>query len=305
MSEIAAASFRALGTTATLFTTGPDHLPASLHLLREELVAIDRSCSRFRADSELSRVNSAKGRPQRVSELFIDSLEAALRAARATDGLVDPTVGRAIRVLGYDRDFDAMRPAQSRPPARTVIPGWRAVTVDRANRRVRLPPGIELDLGATAKAFAADRAARQIEATLGAGVLVNLGGDIAVAGEVPAGRWRVRVTDDHSDHAALGETIGIAVGGLATSSTTVRRWRTGGLEAHHIVDPRRGSSAAVVWRTASVAAASCVDANTASTAAIIRGDEAPGWLNGLRLPSRLVHRDGRVLRVGGWPEGSG
>jgi thiamine biosynthesis lipoprotein len=135
--------------------------------------------------------------------------------------------------------------------------------------------------------------------------LVNLGGDVAVAGEAPAGGWRIRISDDHRDHTGPdAETVSIRAGGLATSSTTLRRWSAGGELVHHIVDPRRGFSAAVVWRTASVAAASCVDANTASTAAIVSGHDAPAWLNRLRLPSRLVSRCGRVLRVGGWPEGA-
>ena len=305
MSEVASASFEALGTTAALFTTDPDLLTVSRQLLEEELAAIDRSCSRFRADSELSRVNAAEGRPVRASELFIEAVEVALKAARVTDGLVDPTVGRTMRAIGYDRDFESISASPSPPASGAVVPGWQTIQIDRPNSCVRLSPGVELDLGATAKALAADRAAKRIEAALGTGVLVNLGGDVAVAGEAPAGGWRIRISDDHRDHTGPhAETVSISAGGLATSSTTLRRWSAGGELVHHIVDPRRGFSAAVVWRTASVAAASCVDANTASTAAIVSGHDAPAWLDRLRLPSRLVSRRGRVLRVGGWPEGA-
>jgi thiamine biosynthesis lipoprotein len=112
----------------------------------------------------------------------------------------------------------------------------------------------------------------------------------------------VRVTDDHaSGPEADGQTVLVQSGGLATSSTTVRRWARGGQELHHVLDPRTGRPAEEVWRTVSVAAASCVDANIASTAAIIRGERAPAWLESLGLPARLVLPEGSVVRVGGWP----
>ena len=165
-----------------------------------------------------------------------------------------------------------------------------------------LPAGVALDLGATAKALAADRAARAARHAAGCGVLVSLGGDIAVAGPAPGDGWAIRVTEDHAaPESAAGQTITIRSGGLATSGTTVRRWRAQGAERHHILDPRSGRPAAVVWRTASVAAASCVDANTASTAAIVRGADAAPWLLRHRLPARLVSAHGRVLLLGGWP----
>jgi thiamine biosynthesis lipoprotein len=165
---------------------------------------------------------------------------------------------------------------------------------------VRLPAGIRLDLGATAKALAADRAAAAAaRAGGGAGVLVSLGGDIALGGPAPAAGWAVHVAEDHrAGPDAPGQTIALRSGGLATSSTTVRRWGPG---AHHIIDPATGLPAGGCWRTASVAAGSCVDANIASTAAIVRGASAAAWLAEWRMPARLVGRDGAVLAVAGWP----
>jgi thiamine biosynthesis lipoprotein len=90
-------------------------------------------------------------------------------------------------------------------------------------------------------------------------------------------------------------------GGLATSSTTVRRWRRGNVDLHHIVDPRTGLPARTCWRTVTVGAGSCVDANAAATAAIVWGEPAPGWLAGRGLPARLVRACGSVVTVGGWP----
>jgi FAD:protein FMN transferase len=303
-------SFGVFGTTATLLVSEPGRMADARAIADAELAAVDRACSRFRPDSELSRLNAAGGADGAVSELFADLLEAALRAAGLTDGDVDPTCGQALEEIGYDRDFALVRAAGARPsrpgPEAGRVPGWRSVRLDRERRRVRLENGARLDLGATAKAWAADRCAQVIAARTGAGVLVSLGGDIAVAGPPPADGWRVRVTDDHAAGPdAPGQTVSIRSGGLATSSTTVRTWDAGGRRVHHIIDPATGEPAASCWRTVSVAAGSCVDANTASTAAIIRSEAAVRWLDDAGLPARLVRKDGTAATTAGWPADPG
>jgi thiamine biosynthesis lipoprotein len=289
----ASATWIALGTSAAVVVANREALDAARAAVEAELRAIDAACSRFRADSELNRLNHANGRPTRVSPLLAEAVVVALRAARLTGGAVDPTVGGAVIAAGYDRDFAALRPP-AQTPAPVRVPGWRVVRVD--GRTIHMPAGVTLDLGATAKALAADRAARAAAAAAGGGVLVNLGGDLATAGPAPERGWRVRVTDDHAAGEG-GQVVEVAGGGLATSSTTVRRWATG----HHIVDPATGAPAAAPWRTVSVAAATCVDANTASTAAIVLGAAARDWLAERGLPARLCARDGAVTRVAGWP----
>jgi thiamine biosynthesis lipoprotein len=213
--------------------------------------------------------------------------------------------------LGYDRTFAqvaAWRPEDTgsatapRPAA-----GWRTVRWDPVLRLLRLPAGTTLDLGATAKALAADRAARRAAAAVGCGVLVNLGGDLSAAGEPPDGGWRVAIADDHAapDAGPGRPVVSIRDGGLATSGTTVRAWRRGGRTLHHIVDPATGDVPPAVWRTVSVAAGSCVDANTATTAALVLGERAPDWLRGTGLAARLVRVDGSVLCLGAWPADGG
>ena len=300
----ASARWRALGTSVVVIATQPRELTDAAARVHDVLDQVDEACSRFRDDSELCRVNAAGGSRVTVSRLFVRATRCALRAARLTDGDLDPTIGSSLRAAGYDRDFAAVRAGG---PVRFVrAGGWKRIELDDAHSTVRVPAGVELDYGATAKALAADVAAASAAEGLAGGVLVSLGGDIATAGEPPDGGWAVRVTDDHSSRTpGEGQTIALRSGGLATSSTTVRRWRRGSSELNHILDPQTGAPAEVCWRTVSVAAACCVDANIASTAAIVRGERAADWLEGLRLPARLVAADGEVTLVAGWPAPEG
>jgi thiamine biosynthesis lipoprotein len=296
------ADLAALGSTALLWTTDDAALADATTELVRELEAVDRACSRFRDDSELMRLNRAEGKPFAPGPYLFGAVQVALRAAAATGGLVDPTIGRGLRLAGYDRTFTIIGWRNQGTVRFVPAAGWRLVELDEHRRSIRIPAGVELDLGATAKALAADRAARAAAERTGAGILVSLGGDIAIAGSAPRGGWPVRIADDH--RASLdgpGPVVALESGGLATSSVTVRRWRVGEQDLHHILDPRTGRPTASCWRTASVAAASCVDANTASTAAVLLGEAAPGWLAERRLPARLVDVSGKVVCIGEWP----
>jgi FAD:protein FMN transferase len=303
--EPSSSTFRAIGTTVSVLTVDPEALAAAEALLRLQLAELDEACSRFRPGSELSLVHRSGGRPVLVSRLLADLVQASLDGARLTDGSVDPTVGNAVICLGYDRDFDAL-PALGQalgdaPPV--PAPGWSCIELDVANRLLRIPQGVRLDLGSSAKAFAADRAARDIAADLGTGVLVNLGGDVAVAGAPPPDGWRVGISMSASDHREHSQvTVCIRSGGLASSGTTVRAWRRGERRLHHIVDPRTGDVADEYWHLATVAAGSCLVANAASTATIVNGYGAGHWLCEMALPARLVCSDGKVLVLNGWPQ---
>jgi thiamine biosynthesis lipoprotein len=284
-------------------TNEPD-LASAKAAVDEVVQAVDLAASRFRDDSELSRLNAMPGRKTAISPLLAKLLGAALRGARITGGAVDPTIGSAIKLAGYEADF-AQVPADGSAITLTVsrVPGWQAIYFDQASRTVLIPPGVEIDLGATAKALASDLAATAALKAIGdGGVLVSLGGDIAVAGNPPPDGWPVQTSEDSGAAiSAAEETISIQTGGIATSSTTVRRWTRGGVVLHHIIDPATGLPSDSPWRTATVVAATCLDANIASTAAIVMGVKAVAWLEAHRLPARLVERDGAVHRVSGWP----
>ena len=308
----ATADWRAWTCHVRLAVTDGGALDEARGLLTAWLADVDRAASRFRPDSGLTAVVRAGGDWVDTGPLLTELLAVALRAARRTDGAVDPTVGGSLAGLGYDRTSGrrgrrgiALLDDAEAPLLPVPAPGWSAVELDRAGCRVRVAPGVRLDLGATAKAWTADAAAADIAGRTGVGCLVSIGGDLAVAGPAPAGGWRVRVEDvtGRPGDAPSGSwaVVTITDGGLATSSTAARRWRRAGVPVHHLVDPRTGMPAPPDWRTVSVAAASCVDANTVSTAAVVRGRDALPWLRAIGLPARLVSGEGRVLTLGGWP----
>jgi thiamine biosynthesis lipoprotein len=306
-----AAEWPAIGTTASVVVTDPAYLEAARHIVVDELAQLDLACSRFRSDSEVARLATRGNAWTAVGDVFADVLACALDVARVTDGDVDPTMGTDMNRLGYDRDFGEIQHVAAVGSDIAVLPltyrlvyrpTWHDVEFDHAKRRVRVPAGLVLDLGATAKAWCADRCAARIHRELGVGVLVSLGGDIATAGTGPDGGWVVRVQDlpdtTTGPHAVVVLRDGCAV---ATSSTISRTWQRGASRLHHILDPATRRPAAPIWRTVTAVAGSCVDANAATTAAIVRGRAAEPWLASRSVAARLVDHEGRVHTLGGWP----
>lgn len=298
-----ATTFEALGTTVFLAVSDPASLPRARQLAEEVLTDVDQVCSRFRDDSDLTRVNEHPGRWVAVDPLLVAAVEVAVAAARATDGLVHPLLGRPLVELGYDRDFRLLTllpragdPVEllDEPPG---LSAWEEIGLDPLGA-VRIPEGTALDLGATGKAWSADLIGAALEAHLDEPAVVSVGGDLRVAnpGAVP---WPVTVSEHPGTSAET--TVAVGRGGLATSSTQVRRWTSAGVRRHHVLDPRTGLPAREVWRTVTAIGATCTAANTASTAAIVLGEQAPGWLAEHRVSARLVAADGDIRTVGDWP----
>ena len=298
----------ALGTYVYLATRRAGDLAAARRLADAVLADVDRTCSRFRPDSDLSRANAAPGRWVEVDPLLVAAVTAACHAAVQTGGLVHPLLGRTLARLGYDRDLAELPDHRDLPLAvwgseTPEVPGpdrWREIGLDPAGA-IRVPAGTALDLGATGKAWAADVITTAFAAELRGSALVSLGGDLAVA--APDGDpWAVAI----STHPAgpVEATIAIDCGGLATSSTRVRRWARRGVHLHHLIDPRTGLPAREVWRSVTATGPTCAAANTATTAAVVLGAEAPGWLSAHGVAARLVAADGRVATTGAWPASS-
>jgi thiamine biosynthesis lipoprotein len=297
-------SFRALGTTATVVVTDPHAADTAQRTLAEELHAVDLACSRFRDDSELAALLARAGAPVFVSPLLYEALNVACRVARRTGGAVDPTVGNAVVALGYDRDLDEVR-ARRTPAPRVLGPvaGYGHVHLDPDARTARIPRGVLLDLGATAKALAADRAAARIASEIDGPTLVSLGGDVAVAGPFLPGGWAVGIAHESSTPpAAVDQVVAIRRGGLASSAPGARRWMAGGRSIHHIVDPRTGDCADTSWTLVSATGNSCVDANMVTTAAMVWGEAGLARLAAFGLAVRLVRPDGQVVCLNGWPD---
>jgi thiamine biosynthesis lipoprotein len=301
----------AIGTTARVVVTDPAYLDAAQSVVVDELAQLDVACSRFRSDSEVARLAARGNAWTAVSDVLADALACALDVARVTGGDVDPTMGTDLSRLGYDRDFGELRHTSAVGSDSAVMPltyrlvyrtTWHDVELDHARRRVRVPAGLVLDLGATAKAWCADRCAARIHRELGGGVLVSLGGDIATAGTGPDGGWVVRVQDLPDTTTGPTDFVVLRDGyAVATSSTVSRTWQRGTARLHHILDPATRRPAAPIWRTVTAVASTCLDANAATTAAIVRGRAAEPWLASRRVAARLVDNDGRVHTLGGWP----
>lgn len=319
-------TFDAIGTTCRVLVTDPRHLEAAERITRAHLANLDEAVSRFRDDSELMRITRAArfgAVRAEVSPIFAECLRAALRTAALTEGLVTPTVGAALIANGYDADIEIVRarttlasptratapgmttepgmppaPGMTTAPAReTRVPSYEQVELDGTT--LRLPKGIELDFGASAKAWAADMIARDLgERLIFGGVLVNLGGDLAVGGELPPGGWNIGIEDHQHDVDQWVRSTGQA---FATSSTQLRRWGGTAAARHHIIDPRTGESADVVWSKVTCAAANAVEANAASTASIILGHEAPNWLCDNAIAARLDGLHGEIFYTPGFP----
>lgn len=298
-------TLEALGTYVFISTRSAGDLPRAELAATEILKDVNETCSRFRDDSDLSRVNSHPGRWVEVDPLLVAAVAAACEAAAGTDGLVNPLLGRPLVQLGYDRDFQLLTPCEE-SPVDLAFPGpdgppdvasWERIRLDPEGALL-IPTGTALDLGATAKAWAADLVATAFTANLNEPALVSLGGDIRISAQdgMP---WQIAISEDPAK--APDVHIGLDGGGLATSSTLVRHWRRGGVRRHHLIDPRTGLSATEVWRTVTATGPSCMAANTASTAAIVLGAAAPDWLADRGVSARLVSLTGDVCHVGAWP----
>jgi thiamine biosynthesis lipoprotein len=290
--------FRAMGTEVSVVGEA-----ATAAALAAEVAGLferwEQALSRFRPDSELSRLNARAGRPVVVSELLLGALSAALAAARATAGLYDPTLLRTLERLGYDRSFEQV-PAEVAAPAGAIAPGgaWRRLRLDERTRTVTVPAGAGVDLGGIGKGLAVDAAVELLRAGGVAAAMVNAGGDLRVLGTPDGlGSWPVAI-----DGPAGPRTVPLARGALATSGIARRRWRQGDRERHHLLDPRSGLPAQTGLWSVTVVAATCAQAEVAAKTAFILGWRAgAGFLADKGLAGLLATDAGEWRPAGSWP----
>ena len=267
--------------------------------VRELFAEWEKALSRFLPESELSQLNGRMGQPVVVTPLLFEAIWAGVAAARATDGIFDPTLLPQLRRIGYSDSFDRMPHSLA---ATDEVPrgggDWRRIVLDRNLRTVVLPPGCAIDLGGIAKGMAADAAIGLLSEGGVRAALVSAGGDLRVHGLPPAARaWRVLVGNDPS-----GEVVPLVRGALATSGITRRHWLQGEARRHHLLDPRTGDPAANELREVTVAASTCEVADVAATVCFALGAQlGRKFLTSRRLAGRLTHEDGTTLTVGPWP----
>lgn len=290
-------------TTLAVTLPGSADAPAvrqAERIMAREVNRLEKAASRFRADSEISAVNRDAGQWVRASALLVQLVEVALAAAESTDGLVNPCLGRQVDAAGYGTwaagDVAVLDLAI---PVAAGAGLWREVEV--AAGRVRIPSGVALDLGATAKAWLADEIAERISDELELDVIANMGGDLRVIVGAPG--WVVSA--DHEVPGLPERAIGISDGGLATSGQGRRRWLTTSGPAHHLIDPRTGRSSETGWWAVSALAASATAANVAATAGMLLDDAAPGWFTERGLHGLFTRWSGSgratARTVGQWP----
>ena len=307
-----------MGTTAHVVLTG-SAAPDETWVL-DRLRRLEATWSRFRDDSELSRLNDAAGAPCVVGAETVDLVERARWAWRRTGGLFDPTVLDAVCAAGYDRSFDELAartdPADPTMPAdrtaspsgsadATPTPGAGGITVDRATGLLQLPVGVRLDPGGIGKGLAADLCATAAVDAGAEGALVSVGGDLRVAGEPPAQGWEIEL--DH--HVVAPARVNLRHGALATSSTLRRRWSTRHGSAHHVIDPRTGRPSESQVVACTVLASQAWWAEALATALLVSGGPdapvagaergSPDWAALLAdTGALLTHADGTRRAVG-------
>jgi FAD:protein FMN transferase len=282
-------------TTLHLVVTSPDRLVDARRLVIHQVAAIDDACNPLRSDSEVRALQRARDQPVRVSPLLAELVAVSLRAARLSDGDVDPIARGVVR----ERDQELFRT----PPYRGGIDApeppaldWRSIRQN--GRQLTVPAGGPLDLSAMARAHAVDRCTRLIYKRFKVGVLVGIGGDIATAGQAPAGGWGTRIP---ANPGGPGIPVHLPSTALATSSAVSRRWPGDGRPLGYPVRPETSRPDSSVWCSISVAAFECTYARALSMGAMMRGHAAPAWLRGLGVSARLVAADGAVVIVGRWP----
>lgn len=299
---VAAFHFRAMNTDiALLAPAAAPNFQRACDTVRDTFSEFEACLSRFQPDSELSGLNRSGGKPFRASPLLFEAVVLALRSARDTDGVFDPTVLDALEQSGYDRSFEFVASAIAARPSRTQmapVANYRSIHCDMASRTITLDGRLRVDLGGVGKGMAVDRA---LAATAFLGDrCINAGGDVAARGVAGLDEpWTVALED-----AGDAGTYSIAVrdAAIATSTTRKRRWRVGGEETHHLIDPCTGRASSSPLRTVTAIARSCVQADVAAKTALLVGDHGMTFLDTHGMHGFGVRHDGSTVCSQRWPQ---
>ena len=293
----AEARFRAMGSAAHVIVVGGR--PGLVDQARARIDQLEQRWSRFLPTSEVSQLNDRAGEAVAVSGDTVLLVERATTAWRISGGAFDPTVLGAVVRAGYDRTFDELRDRGDVVSDRRALLGLGAADIVVDGTMVRLPAGTGFDPGGIGKGLAADLAVAELLASGADGACVNLGGDVRVAGAGPDGDgWTVDVSHPLRDRPLVH--LGLHDGAVATSTTLRRRWTVGGVERHHLIDPRRGEPAETDVELATVVAGQGWLAEVLTKSVLLRRSEvAFDVVDGTAAEALAVDERGRVLVTGG------
>jgi FAD:protein FMN transferase len=263
---------------------------------------VENRLSRFRPDSELSALNGFAGEPFPASPLLFRAVRMAVEAARATAGIFDPTILRALEAAGYDRSFELITSTRGRSEA-TVLGGYRSIQCDDDTHTIRLDPEQRIDLGGIGKGWAVDLA---LEAAVSRpDICINAGGDIAARGSpgIDDG-WTITLEDGGQDEPGPGTgrpvTVLIRDAAMATSTVLKRRWSVDE-NLHHLIDPRTGRPSESPFRSVTAVAASCAQADVAAKIALLMGEDGLAFLEERGMHGLAVRHDGSTVSTSLWP----
>lgn len=233
-------AFRAMSTDVTVTVVGAD-LDA-LDWARSRVCELEQRWSRFLPDSDIGRLNRAQGSAVQVHADTVTAVRAACAAWLVTDGCFDPTVHDSLLRLGYDDTIEVVRERGGGSPAVSLpAPGCAGIEFDETRSVVRLPAHVRLDLGGIGKGLAADLTVTGLLERGADGALVSVGGDLRVAGTPPNGdAWVIEIEDPRTEQPLT--SVSLSSGGVATSTTLRRRWRSGQRPHHHLLAPTTGAS---------------------------------------------------------------
>ena len=285
--------FRAMGSDCHVIVVGG---PAGLaEQAKERIDELECRWSRFRPDSEISRLNERAGRPIAVSDETVELLQRAMDAWRLSGGSFDPTLLGAVIRAGYDRTFEEIGPGSGRS---LLHAGADRIVIE--GNVVTIPEGVGFDPGGIGKGLAADMVAVATTRAGADGVAINMGGDVRTTGTGPdGGTWTVSIEHPWLD-APLAR-VGLAGGAIATSTTLRRNWVADGVRRHHLIDPQTGQPSDTDINLASVVAAETWAAEVLAKAVVLRGSAHPfDNLGGTGAQGLAVTDDGRVLSTEGF-----
>ncbi len=294
-------AFRTMGTAVEMVLVGGELTDALGAFALAETLANqwERTFSRFRPDSELSRLNAAAGQAIETSEELFSCVSDAVTASRQTAGLFDPTILPALLAIGYDRTFAKIAGGPDDPPAPVPAPGLTGIQLDPATRTITLQPDVRIDLGGIAKGMYADVLAARL--TGWPGGAVSAGGDLRVWGASPAGGdWLVGVEDPNRPDRDVAVLV-LSDGGVATSGISRRSWRRGRQTVHHLIDPRTGAPARTGIQTVTVTSPTAIQAEVATTALFVGGEADTTLARILPLISNaiIVRETGEIREITG------